>query len=100
MAIPVRCKKYIAKEWKDSDGYWIALAPGLMDGENPHCHQIHEDTKAQAYEVLKSVERCTCPEHASKLPCGCLRGNCRCAEPVEKHVAASKTDLHIVNRSK
>jgi len=76
----MKTKKYrsfIAEEWQDDDGYWIALAPGLMNGADPHCHQIHEDTKAQAYSYLSEVVPCTCPEHRT-MPCGCAAGNCRC----------------------
>ena len=53
----------IAEEWMDDDGYWIVLAPGLMDGANPHCHTIHEDTRKEAYSRLSGAMPCTCPEH-------------------------------------
>ncbi len=58
-----KLRSLIAEEWQDEDGYWIALAPGYMDVYNSWCHTIHEDTKAEAYEVLRGVVKCDCPEH-------------------------------------
>lgn len=56
-------RQLIQEEWQDSDGYWIALAPGYMDGTNPWCHQIHEDDVNFAYDILRLAVPCTCPEH-------------------------------------
>lgn len=53
----------IVAEWQDEDGYWIGLASGYMNASDPWCHQIHEDTKQEAYEELEHIVRCDCPEH-------------------------------------
>lgn len=62
-------KKYrdlIASEYQDSDGYWLALTPGYMDGTNPQCHEIHTDTQNEAYDILRLARPCNCPEHREK----------------------------------
>lgn len=68
----VIAKRHLVKEeWSDSDGYWIALIDGWMNAFDPWCHCIHEDTKAEAYSVLRAVIRCDCPEHRSNDPLDC-----------------------------
>jgi hypothetical protein len=57
-----RYKHMIAEEWRDSDGYWIALKYGYQDSSNPTCHTIHEDTKAEAHAVARDAIPCDCPE--------------------------------------
>ena len=55
--------KRIAREYLDSDGYWIDLAPGYRNaGQDPvgHLHGIHEDTKREARGWLKYVKPCDC----------------------------------------
>jgi hypothetical protein len=56
-------RKLIASEYADSDGYWIALVPGYMDGTNPQCHEIHADTQNLAYDILRMARLCSCSEH-------------------------------------
>jgi hypothetical protein len=57
----------IQSEYRDEDGYWIALVPGYMDGTNPHCHEIHETDINMAYDVLRLACPCTCPEHRKQI---------------------------------
>ena len=54
-------KRVIAHQYRDSDGYWIELKRGYKSGNDPvGCeHQIHEDTKREAYAV--GVLVCDCP---------------------------------------
>ena len=59
--------EHIETEWEDSDGYWVALRAGWCSAEDPQCHQIHEDTKQEAYRV--QVEPCLCES------CKAERGN-------------------------
>lgn len=61
--LAAKYKVLIQSEWHDDDGYWIALIPGYMNGCDPHCHQIHEDSQNLAYDVLRMACPCTCPEH-------------------------------------
>jgi len=56
-------RERVQEEWADSDGYWIALKSGWHNGADPTCHQIHEDTKQEAWEVFMAfVEPCECRE--------------------------------------
>jgi hypothetical protein len=54
----------IQHQYKDEDGYWIELAPGWKNGDDPlgTCHGIHEDTKREALDKLKWVILCSCIE--------------------------------------
>ncbi len=55
-------KSQVAEEWRDSDGYWIALKPGWKSGSDPlgNLHTIHEDTSALAW--AEPVMPCHCQE--------------------------------------
>ncbi len=55
-------KSHVQEEWRDSDGYWIALKLGFKSGADPvgNEHLIHEDTSAQAWAV--SVLPCNCDD--------------------------------------
>lgn len=55
-------KRHIQHEYRDEDGYWIELKPGLKDDDDPlgAVHGIHEDTKREAYE--HGVLRCDCDD--------------------------------------
>lgn len=50
----------IQNEYRDSDGYWIDLAPGWQNGADPGCHGIVEDTKREAYRTLTLARPCDC----------------------------------------
>lgn len=54
----------VQNQYRDSDGYWIELARGWKNGDDPLgiCHGIVEDTKRQALEKLKGVIVCDCVE--------------------------------------
>ena len=52
-------KSQIAEQWRDSDGYWIALKPGWQVVGDPLCHQVHEDTKREC--LMYEAEPCACP---------------------------------------
>lgn len=47
---------------EDGSGYWIELAPGWQNGNDPGTHAIVEDTKRRAYEVLRMARPCRCIE--------------------------------------
>jgi hypothetical protein len=49
----------IAREYRDSDGYWIELAPGWKTDD---CHTIHEDTRRSALAKLRLVRPCDCAQ--------------------------------------
>lgn len=53
-------KEYIAEEWMDDDGYWIALQGLVCAANDPQCHQIHENTKAEAHAI--GIMECPCRE--------------------------------------
>jgi hypothetical protein len=59
-----RAKLLVADEFRDSDGYWITLKRGWKNGQDPvgTLHQIHEDTKREAYSWLSSALPCDCAE--------------------------------------
>jgi hypothetical protein len=53
-------KDMIAKEYRDSDGYWIELKRGwIVRGD---AHSIVEDTKKAAHAKLAEVVPCECKE--------------------------------------
>lgn len=54
--------KVIAREYRDSDGYWIDLVPGYQNGDDPGTHGIVENTKTAAYAKLTLVRPCNCAE--------------------------------------
>jgi len=51
-------KRFIAEEWRDEDGYWIALRGFVCAANDPGCHQIHENTKREAHAV--GIIECGC----------------------------------------
>ncbi len=53
-------KRFIDEEWRDDDGYWIALRNGVCEFGNPQCHTIHENTKAEAH--ARGIQPCACKE--------------------------------------
>lgn len=55
-------RAYIAREYRDSDGYWIELVPGYQNGLDPGTHGIVETHKRDAYDALSSVIPCDCAE--------------------------------------
>ena len=60
-------KKFqIEEEWRDSDGYHIALRAGWKDDSDPlgACHTIGEDTKREAYRHEAIV--CSCDDDCRK----------------------------------
>jgi hypothetical protein len=59
-------RSLIKHQYEDEDGYWIELIDGYMNGCDPWCHGIHEDTKNTAYDVLRFAVLCDCPEHKEK----------------------------------
>jgi hypothetical protein len=53
-------RELIAREYRDSDGYWIDLKAGwVIPGD---AHGIVEDTKRRAYDKLKEAVPCNCRE--------------------------------------
>lgn len=54
-------KRVIAREYRDSDGYWIELKRGYRSANDPmgYEHQIHENTKRDAYAVGVLVCGCS-----------------------------------------
>lgn len=58
--------RYIDKEERDTDGYWIYLKPGWKNDDDPIGinHAIVENTKTEAYR--HSPIPCSCKD--------CLRG--------------------------
>jgi hypothetical protein len=42
---------HVREEWRDSDGYWIALKAGWKSASDPvgNLHIIHEDTSVKAW---------------------------------------------------
>jgi hypothetical protein len=54
--------KRIQREYRDSDGYWIELAPGWQNGADPGTHGIVEDTKRAARAKLSMATPCDCAE--------------------------------------
>ena len=60
-------KRHIASEYRDEDGYWIDLKPGLKAANDPvGCvHGMHEDTRKEAYQV--GVLVCDCKECYPRL---------------------------------
>ena len=47
--------------WKDSDGYWIVLAPGLKCAFSD-CHTIHEWNVKDCLLAIRNVQECDCAE--------------------------------------
>ena len=53
-------RRFIAHEYRDSDGYWIELKPGYrVIGD---AHGIVEDSKQAAYDKLDLVRPCDCDD--------------------------------------
>jgi hypothetical protein len=52
----------IAKEYRDSDGYWIYLKPGWQNGADPGTHGIVENTKRAARGQLAYAKPCDCED--------------------------------------
>jgi hypothetical protein len=48
----------VAEQWRDDDGYWIAMKAGWQVVGDPTCHQIHENTKREA--LRHRIEWCYC----------------------------------------
>lgn len=91
-------KKYrerIQREWQESDGYWIDLKAGFKNGNDPlGCvHGIVEESRYEAYRVLRDSMACDCAECTYLLAhrtvctrcgsvkpagqsCGCFDNNC------------------------
>lgn len=59
--------KRIASEYRDSDGYWIELADGWQNGNDPGTHGIVEETKGAAYQTLKMARPCECEDCKIRL---------------------------------
>ena len=74
--------KRIAYEWQDGDGYWIELAKGWKNGQDPvgTLHTIHENTKREARSWVKAAVPCHCDEcHYSGCPSTLVPpGKCLC----------------------
>lgn len=60
----------MALEYVDSDGYWIDLAPGWQNGNDPGSHGIVEGTKREARAALANAIPCTCADCARLLAGG------------------------------
>lgn len=43
--------------YKDSDGWWADLSPGLKDGSDPlaTCHTLHEQTRSRLTQAIREV---------------------------------------------
>jgi hypothetical protein len=50
----------IQEQWKDEDGYWIALKSGWGVLGDPGFHTIHEDTKKEAMSIAADSIPCDC----------------------------------------
>lgn len=53
-------KNRIEDQWRDDDGYWIALKSGWQDSETPQCHTIVEGTRREAFQ--HKVIACDCKD--------------------------------------
>ena len=49
----------VAEAWRDSDGYWVVLRPGLRCGL-ADSHTMHEMTVAHLREAWACQETCDC----------------------------------------
>lgn len=47
--------------WKDSDGYWLVLAPGYRCGMSD-THTIHEWNVKDVLQAVRGIEDCSCTE--------------------------------------
>lgn len=57
-------RQAVQSEYQDIDGYWMPLKPGWSrDG----IHEIHADTRKEAYLELCDVEPCSCSEECQKV---------------------------------
>jgi hypothetical protein len=48
--------------YRDSDGYWIELAPGWRREPHDLVHMVHEDTVAAVVEAFRRIVPCDCGE--------------------------------------
>ncbi|HEY7192874.1 MAG TPA: hypothetical protein VH439_03960 [Gemmatimonadales bacterium] len=58
----IKPRDVIAKQYRDSDGYWIELRPGWQNGADRGTHAIVENTKRAALRGLAYVKPCACEE--------------------------------------
>lgn len=58
----VKLADKIQEQWRDEDGYWIALKSGWQDRYNPTCHTIHEDSKREVVSIARDAIPCNCRE--------------------------------------
>lgn len=52
----------IQEQWRDKDGYWVALRSGWGVLGEPGLHTAHEDTKKEALDVARSAVPCNCAD--------------------------------------
>lgn len=50
-----------AEAWRDSDGYWLPLAPGYKCGLSD-CHTIHERSVHDVLKAIRCIECCACDD--------------------------------------
>lgn len=51
-----------ARGGENGDGFWIYLKPGWVDNCGTGAHMVHEASPEKAWEYLKAVNKCDCPE--------------------------------------
>lgn len=61
-------KQMIARQYRDSDGFWIELKPGFVVSGD--AHGIVENTRREAYRKLGLVVPCECAECKSLIQRG------------------------------
>lgn len=56
--------KNVREIYKDTDGWWLAYAPGWKSSTDAvgACHMEHEDTKREVLALAKDAMPCDCAE--------------------------------------